>query len=292
MRHAVLGAGGVGAFLGAALTRAGRDVLLLMREESLYRYRGAVHVESAVLGDFDAEIPAAPTLDQPVDVIWVTTKATQLARAVERVPTGAVGDAVVVPLLNGLDHVELLRERYGDARVLAATIAIESERVEAGFVRQLSRFATVSVAPDPRAAEIRDEVAEAGLTASVGENEATILWRKLGMLAPVALTTTLRGSDLSSVMADPTWRERFEACVREVTAAARGDGVSLDADAIIAQVEGIPPGLRSSMQKDREAGRPTEIDAIGGAVVRAAARHGLDVPTTQALVDGIEAGEP
>jgi 2-dehydropantoate 2-reductase len=231
-------------------------------------------------------------LDQPVDVIWVTTKATQLADAIERVPTGAAGSAVVVPLLNGLDHVALLRERYGDGRVLAATIAIESERPEAGFVRQLSRFATVSVAPHPRAEEIRDEVAEAGLTASVGEDEATILWGKLAILAPVALTTTLRGSDLGGVLADATWRERFEACVREVTAAARGEGVLLDADAMIAELDGIRPGLRSSMQKDREAGRPTEIDAIGGAVVRAADRQGLDVPTTRALVDNIEAGEP
>jgi 2-dehydropantoate 2-reductase len=68
--------------------------------------------------------------------------------------------------------------------------------------------------------------------------------------------------------------------------------VALDADAITEQIEGMPPGLRSSMQKDREAGRPTEIDAIGGSVLRAAARHGLDAPATQALVDGIRAGEP
>jgi 2-dehydropantoate 2-reductase len=77
-----------------------------------------------------------------------------------------------------------------------------------------------------------------------------------------------------------------------VTAAARDDGVALDPETLIAQIESTPPGVRSSMQKDREAGKPTEIDAIGGAVLRAAARHGLDAPVTQALVDGIRAGEP
>lgn len=289
MRHAVLGVGGVGTFLGAALARAGRDVVLLMREESLARYGGVVHVESAVLGHFDAEVPAAPMLDRPVDVVWVTTKATQLAEALERVPPT---DAVIVPVLNGFDHVELLRRRYGAKGVLAASIVIESERVEPGFVRQVSSFAVVTLAPDPRAESIREEVADAGLTASIGDDEATVLWTKLAMLAPVALTTTLRGSDLSSVLADPPWRERFESCVREVTAAALEDGVVLDADAIVARLDGIPPGLRSSMQKDREAGKPTEIDAIGGAVVRAAARHGLDAPVTRALVEGIRAGEP
>jgi 2-dehydropantoate 2-reductase len=292
MRHAVLGAGGVGAFLGAALARAGRDVLLLMREESLARYGGVVHVESVLLGDFEAEVPAAPALDGPVDVVWVTTKATYLADALHRVPEAAAQGSVVVPLLNGLDHVELLRRRFGPSRVLPAAIVIESERVGPGHVRQLSPFAAVRLSPASQAEDLRDELTDAGLTASVGDSAAAILWGKLALLAPIALTTTLRGSPLGDVVADSAWRRRLEECVREVAAAAREDGVALDPDALIAQIESTPPGTRSSMQKDREAGRPTEIDAIGGAVLRASARHGLDAPATQALVDGILAGEP
>jgi 2-dehydropantoate 2-reductase len=102
----------------------------------------------------------------------------------------------------------------------------------------------------------------------------------------------LRGSALGGVVADPVWRSRLRECIREVAAAATADGVVVDADAMIERIEGVPPELRSSMQKDREAGRSTEIDAIGGSVLRAAARHGLDAPETQALVDGIRAGEP
>jgi 2-dehydropantoate 2-reductase len=290
MRHAVLGAGGVGTFLGAALARAGRDVLLLMREESLARYGGVVHVQSAVLGDFEAELPAAATLEEAVEVVWMATKAPQLADALERVIEAE--DSVVVPLLNGLDHAELLRRRFGPTRVLPASITIESERVEPGVVRQLSDFASVVLSPAPQAQNLRSELVEAGIAASIGESEASVLWRKLALLAPIALTTTLRGSRLGGVVADPPWRRRLEGCVREVTAAARADGVGIDADALIAQIEGAPPGLRSSMQKDREAGKATEIDAIGGSVLRAAARHGLDAPTTRALVDGIRAGEP
>jgi 2-dehydropantoate 2-reductase len=292
MRHAVLGAGGVGAFLGAALARAGRDVLLLMREESLARYGGVVHVESVLLSDFDAEVPAAPTLEAPVDVVWVTTKATQLADALERVPVAAAEDSLVVPLLNGLDHVELLRRRFGPTGVLPASITIESERVEPGLVRELSPLASVRLSPAPQAEDLRDELAAAGIAASIGESEASVLWGKLALLAPIALTTTSRGSQLGGVVADPAWRRRLEECVREVAATAGADGVALEPEALIAQIESTPPGVRSSMQKDREAGKPTEIDAIGGAVLRAAARHGLDAPATQALVDGIRAGEP
>jgi 2-dehydropantoate 2-reductase len=290
MRHAVLGTGGVGGFLGAALARARRHVLLLMREESLRRYRGVLRLESVLLGDFEVELPAAPRLEGPVDVVWVATKVTQLADAVERVP--ATDDPVIVPLLNGLDHVELLRRRFGPTRVLPAAITVESERVEPGFVRQLSRFATVRLSPAPQAEDLRAELADAGIAASVGESEASVLWEKLAMLAPIALTTTLRGSELGRVVADPVWRQRLEGCIRETAAAARADGVAVDPEAMIARIEGLPPEIRSSMQKDREAGRPTEVDAIGGSVLRAAARHGLDVPATQELVDGIRAGEP
>jgi 2-dehydropantoate 2-reductase len=290
MRHAVLGTGGVGGFLGAALARARRHVLLLMREESLRRYRGVLRLESVLLGDFEVELPAAPRLEGPVDVVWVATKVTQLADAVERVP--ATDDPVIVPLLNGLDHVELLRRRFGPTRVLPAAITVESERVEPGFVRQLSRFATVRLSPAPQAEDLRAELADAGIAASVGESEASVLWEKLAMLAPIALTTTLRGSELGRVVADPVWRQRLEGCIRETAAAARADGVAVDPEAMIARIEGLPPEIRSSMQKDREAGRPTEVDAIGGSVLRAAARHGLDAPATQALVDGIRAGEP
>jgi 2-dehydropantoate 2-reductase len=201
-------------------------------------------------------------------------------------------DLVVVPLLNGLEHVELLRSRFGATRVLPASITVESERVEPGRVRQLSPFASVRFSPAPPTEALRDELTEAGITVSVGESEAGVLWGKLALLAPIALTTTLRGSELGGVVADPAWRTRLEACVREVAATARGDGVALDPEALIAQIESTPPGTRSSMQKDREAGKPTEIEAIGGAVLRAAARHGLDAPATQTLVDGIRAGEP
>jgi 2-dehydropantoate 2-reductase len=186
----------------------------------------------------------------------------------------------------------VLRRRFGPTSVLPGSITIESERVEPGLVRQLSGFAAVALSPARQAEDLRSELVDAGIAASIGDDEASVLWRKLAILAPIALTTTLRGSPLDGVVADPDWRSRLEACVREVAAVARADGVAVDPDDMTARLESVPPGLRSSMQKDREAGRPLEIDAIGGSVLRAAARRGIDAPATRALVDGIRAGEP
>jgi 2-dehydropantoate 2-reductase len=288
MHHAVLGAGGVGGFLAGALARAGRDVVLLLRPESLARYDGRLVVESALLGNFEAQVPAAATLDRSVDFLWVTPKATQLEAALELVPADQLGKAVVVPLLNGLDHVALLRERFGADRVLPGVIYIESERVDVGRISQKTAFANVELAPDPRAADVCAELGAAGLACGVGDSEAAVLWQKLTVLAPIALTTTALEAPLSAVMSDPTWRRRAEECVREVASVAAAEGFDSDADATIARYDQIGD-LRSSMQKDRATGKPLELDAIGGAVLRAARRHGIDAPATQELVAEVEA---
>jgi 2-dehydropantoate 2-reductase len=284
LSHGVLGAGGVGGFLGASFARAGREVVLVLRPESLARYDGRVRVESALLGSFDVEVAAAPLLDRPVDVLWVTTKATQLEAALTLVPTELFAEAVVVPLLNGIDHVELLRARLGAERVLPGTIYVESERVDVGRIHQKTAFVQLELAPHPRASAVCAEVEDAGLGCGVGATESAVLWRKLATLAPIALTTTALPGPISAVVADPAWHRRLEACVREVASIAAAEGVEFDADAVLERYEQIGD-LRSSMQKDREAGRPLELDAIGGAVLRAARRHGLQAPATRELVE-------
>ena len=91
MRHAVLGAGGVGGLLSAALARSGVDVVVLIRPESLSSYPGRFMVDSQVLGDFEVDVPAVAGLDREVDVLWVTPKATQLRGRVEAGAAGAGG---------------------------------------------------------------------------------------------------------------------------------------------------------------------------------------------------------
>ena len=286
MRHGVLGVGGVGGLLGACLARAGRDVVLLMRPETLARYDGLLHVESVVVGDFAVDVPAATDLGRAVDVLWVSPKATHLESALERAPVELLDHAVVIPLLNGVDHVELLRGRYGE-RVLPGAIYVESERVDVGRIHQKSAFVQVALAPHPRAEAICREVDDAGLACAVGPSEAHVLWQKLSALAPIALTTTAARAPISGVVSDPQWRARLDGCVREVASVAAAEGVEVDPDALLERYEQLGD-LRSSMQKDREAGLPLELDAIGGAVLRGAHRHGLDAPATRELVDLID----
>ena len=147
MRHAVLGAGGVGGLVGGALAKAGHPVTLLVRPGRRDHYTERLTVESEALGAFEAPVRIADRLDERFDVVWITVKAMVLEEALNSVPPERLGSGVVVPLLNGVDHVEQLRDRYGPERVLPGTMRVEAEQVGPGRIRHLSAFADVQVAP-------------------------------------------------------------------------------------------------------------------------------------------------
>lgn len=280
LRHAILGAGGIGGLLGAALAHAGREVTLVVRDRD---HPTELRLDSRVLGDISAAVAIATTLPPGTDVLWVTVKSQQLEEALRACPPAAVGGARVVPLLNGVEHLARLRAIYGPGSVTAGTIQVESERLTPGHYRQLSPFMRVGLA-GPGADVIAAELEAAGITASVEPDEATLLWRKLAVLASLALTTTALEAPIGSVRADPAWRQRLLAVASEVCAVAAAEGAGVDPRATRQFVLGVPDAMRSSMQKDRAAGRPLELDAIGGAVQRAGRRHGVPTPVVDELV--------
>jgi 2-dehydropantoate 2-reductase len=283
MRHAVLGGGGIGGLLAGALARSGAEVVLLLRPETLARYPGRLTVESAVLGNFEVEVPAVSLLDRPVDIVWIATKATQLEAALALAPVEQVGAAVVIPLLNGVDHVGLLRARYRD--VAAAAVRVESERISPALIRQSSPFLRFELAGAEAA---QDELRRAGLECHGREDELSLLWDKLAVLAPVALATSALDAPLGTAREDP----RLAGCREEALAVARAEGAQVDGDAVRNFHESAPASMRSSMQKDLEARRKPELDAIAGPILRGGRRHDLPTESTQQLADQVRARLP
>jgi 2-dehydropantoate 2-reductase len=292
---AVLGAGGVGGFVAAALQRAGANVVVVARPETAAALeRTGLRVSSRALDeDFSARPHVATEVGDPVDVLFVATKATGLADAMERV---RATPTVVVPLLNGLEHLELLRSRFGAERVAAAVIRIESDRPSAGVIVQTSpgvRVDMASARPDlgdslQRAAEL---LRGAGLEARIGDSEAQVMWSKLARLCALALTTSASDRPIGYVRSDPRWRSALDGAVSETVAVANADGAELRASDTLAELDAAHAELGSSMQRDIAAGRPTELDAIAGAVLRAARRHRLRCPTVQWLAERVAVRE-
>jgi 2-dehydropantoate 2-reductase len=286
-RVTVLGPGGVGGLLAGLLARRGdRVTCLAPPATAAHLAANGLELRSPALGDARVAVEAATRLDHPVDVCFVTVKAAQLGAAVEAVPAGALGDGLVVPFLNGIDHVAWLRGRYPPDQVVAGTIRVESTRVGPGVIEHASPFAVVELAagkaPRVRVEELAARLAETGLDVTVRDDEATTLWSKLAVLAPIALVTTWTAAPFGEARAGH--RDELAAVTHEIARAARADGVELDPAAILAIIDQFPDGHRSSMQKDATAGRPIELDAIGGTILRAADRAGTGAPVTARLV--------
>jgi 2-dehydropantoate 2-reductase len=278
VKIAVLGPGGVGGFVAAALARSGAPVTLVARPESarLIAEHG-IRVQSAVLGDFATPVGAVDELTEPVEILLVATKANGLPAALERIQAPA---QLVVPLLNGVEHMTRLRERF-DAAVVAGVIRIESDRPEPGRIIQTSPGARVDLAQaaNDRLPGLAEALSEAGLEVRRGDSEAQVLWSKLARLSALALTTSASDRPIGLVREDPRWRSALEGAVSETVAVAIAEGAQLDAAQTLAELDSAHAGLGSSMQRDIAAGREPELDPIAGAVLRAAARHGLRAPT-------------
>jgi 2-dehydropantoate 2-reductase len=293
-RLAVLGAGGVGGFVAAALSAAGEDVVVVAREETARALAAeGLTVDSVALGEFTARPAVATALTDEVGVLFVATKAVGLEAAVERV-TAPPG--LVIPLLNGLDHLALLRDRFGAPRVAAAVIRIESDRPAPGRIVQTSPSFRIDLA-GPHAGDLEAVAVllqRAGIPARIGTSEADVMWSKLARLCPLALTTSAADEPIGYVRSDPRWRSALEGAIAETVRVANADGARLDPADTLAEVEAAHAELRSSMQRDIAAGRTPELDAIAGAVLRAGARHGLRCPTVQWLADRVanRAGVP
>ena len=287
-RFAVIGPGGVGGLVAAALARAGENVRVVARAETAARIaeRG-IEVRSVVLGDFTTPVRAVERLEEDADVTVIATKATTLRDAMDRV---AAHPGIVLPLLNGLDHVAVLRERFGEEAVVAATIRVESDRPEPGVVVQTSPFLWIEMASDNTPVEdhlpaVAELLTAAGVPADVGTSEAQVLWSKLARLNALACTTSAIDRPIGWIREDPEWRDTLESAIRETVAVANAEGADIDPEQPFTElVELAHPTLGSSMQRDIAAGREPELDAIPGAVLRAAARHGIACPTIEGLV--------
>jgi 2-dehydropantoate 2-reductase len=320
---AVLGPGGVGGLVAAALARAGTRVTVVARDSTAATIaEQGVRVRSVLLGDFTAHPSAAARLDEDVDVLIVATKAAGLHEALDRID---VAPQLVLPLLNGLDHIAVLRERFGDAPVVAGTIRVEADRPEPGVVVHTSQFLRIDMAskhaharvPMERLAEV---LSEAGVPARVhpptqpatppaeragevhpstiqsatppaeraGEAvhdwEAQVMWSKLVRLNALACTTSAYDRLLGEIRSTPELRDDLVGAIEEGCLVAEAEGASIPSGDPLGELTAAHATLGSSMQRDIAAGRPPELDAIPGAVLRAAARHNIACPIVSRLV--------
>jgi 2-dehydropantoate 2-reductase len=292
MRIAVLGPGGVGGLLAGALSRAGERVTVVAHEPTAAVIAAeGIRIDSVTFGQLTARPSVVAQLREPADVLLVATKAAGLDAALERIE---IEPPLVLPLLNGLDHIAALRRRFPADAVLAGSIRVEADRPAPGVVVHTSPFLLVSMASahPAMAAPMRalaDRLIAAGVPSEVLDSEPQVMWSKLVRLNALACTTSAYDKLLGEIRSTPALRADLVGAMEEAAAAGRAEGADVDAERAIAELDRAHETLGSSMQRDIRAGRPPELDAIPGSVLRAAARHGLACPTIERLVAMISA---
>jgi 2-dehydropantoate 2-reductase len=286
MKHAILGAGAIGGLMGTALASLNNDVMLIVRPEKLAHYPNMLSLERPS-GTITATAKVAARLTAPADVLWVATKTWQLEAALAAVETVP---GIVVPLLNGVDHIAVLRARFGDDRVVPATIAVEAECSAPGRFVQRSPVRLNVAANGERV--LKHAIAglqDLGFVCQFIASEPTLLWSKLCFLAPLALVTSASGKNLGEILVDAEWKGKFESAILEACAVAAKEGAQVDGEKVTAAAAGFPSAMRASMAKDLAAGRNLELEGIAGPIIRGGARYGVPTPTTESLVATIEA---
>jgi len=288
MKHIVLGAGAIGGLVATALSSLGEEVTLIVRQGKLAAHPTVLTATSPT-GAINAPVKLASRLTEPADVLWIATKTYQLDDALASIE---VVPRIIVPLLNGVDHIAVLRSRYGHDRIIPATIAVEAERQSQGhYIHHTPVRLGLAASGEPMLGEVVTRLQGLGWVCRFVANEATLMWSKLCFLEPFALATSASGKNNGEIQADPEWKAKLEAAVREACTVATKEGAEVDPEKVLTAYPSGPPTMRASMAKDLAAGRQLELDGIAGPVLRAAYRHGIKVPTTSSLVGMIEAKE-
>jgi 2-dehydropantoate 2-reductase len=280
---AVLGLGGVGGMVAA---RTGALCVGTERTVEVIRAAGVRLVHGATTTIARPE--AVTRLDRPVSLLVVAVKAYALDDALDRIAPEAIRDALVLPLLNGLEHVDAMRARLRAHAVAAGSIAgVEAYSPEPGVVVLTTPGATITAAADELGRERLEAMVEPlrvpGVEVVVRESERVVLWEKAVRLAVLAAAAVASGRPVGELRTDDAWRRRLRAALAEACAVADADGVALDVDEQWAIIESLPHDMLPSAARDMQAGRPTEIDAITGSVARAGTRLGVWTP----MLDGL-----
>ena len=293
MDVAVMGAGAVGSYFGAVLARAGNPVTLIARGAHLQSIQDRGLEIRSHRGNFVAEVKATddPRVVGPVDLVLHTVKTYQNEATIPALSPLLGPETCVIPLQNGVESHQQVAMAVGEERVLAGAVYIETCVESPGIVAQRGEverlvFGEASGEVTPRCQRICKLFAEAGIETHLSQDIMRELWTKLLFISAIAGTTSAARARLSSLMSSHQGEELIRTTMREVEAVGRAKGINLDPQVVEQTMDYVrrsAADLKASMHTDLERGRPLELDALNGAVVRLGTEAGVPTPVNQVL---------
>ena len=300
MRILVVGAGAIGGYFGARLLDAGRDVTFLVRERRAERLRQCGLKVKTPEGDLAFACPPmvlAKDIDRPFDLVLLSCKAYDLDSAMDAIAPAVGPDTAIVPMLNGMRHLDRLDERFGAARVLGGRCMISTTLDDQGTILHLSAFHILSFGERPsgnsaRAQALAEVFGNAGFDVQRSDAMLQDMWEKWFFLATLAASTCLMRAAVGDILAAPRGRETIAALLDECAAIAAANGYPVREPAMQQAratlfAEGSP--LMASMLRDVERGAAIESDQIVGDLL--ARRGQAEAPTLALALTHLKAYE-
>ncbi len=293
MRIAVMGAGGIGGNLGGLLSRGGHDTVLIARGTHLTAIRQHGLQVKSPHDDFTVEVEATddPNEVGPVDLVLFTVKTYQNSSAIP-IMQPLVGEATsVLTLQNGVESSNELAQVLGPKYVLPGA-AYFGAHIEApgvirnGGVMPSIIFGEANGQESLRARRILQDFSEAGIKTELSTDVIKAVWTKFLVIVSTAGMVSAARILLRPLLQYPEARETLLASMREVEAIGRAKGVNLDPDVVermVELIEGWSWEIKTSMHTDLELGRPLEVEATIGAVVRMGQQMGVPTPVNSIL---------
>jgi 2-dehydropantoate 2-reductase len=288
LRILVLGAGAVGGYLGSKLAASGCDVVFLARGNRLKQLNDLGLVIHSPLGDSARPVAAAESPDPRFvpHLVILACKAPALQSAIMAVKPYVGPDTRILPILNGISHLETLRLQFPENEMLAGIVHGALTLQPDGVIQHLSPFFTTIVGsatgrPDPFAARLIDCLRSVQVDARLSPEIHQELWNKFTFLATLAGVTCLMRSSVGTIMAVDDGRRLTEQLYQECLSVAASEGFPpapavMDSYRSLLTAQGS--SLTSSMLRDIERGQPTEGRHILGDMLRRAKLHGIDAP--------------
>jgi 2-dehydropantoate 2-reductase len=304
MKIALIGVGGTGGYLGGLLVRAGMDVCLIARPKTVEAIRNSgLRVHSEINGDFTAH-PAFLTEDPRLaasawgtpDLLFICVKGYSFAEAARAVAPIVSEETVVIPLLNGVGHGATAAGIIGRGRVLDACIYMTSRSSGPGVVIHTDRYnkmvigvrAGIPAGPDltARLELIAVLVNRAGMECHVsGDIEASV-WEKFNFNCAFSVLTALHEADAEQIRSNPEWMVSMRRLSEETASVAKAIGIRQPDDIVERSMRILAvmrPEGTSSMKRDVEAGKPSELELFSGTLCRLAEAHGIPVPESKRI---------
>lgn len=293
MRFLVVGAGAIGGYFGGRLVQKGEDVTFLVRpSKKLHLAENGLTIQS-VHGDFQTPIQAITYGEaaEPFDCIILAVKAYHLPLLQPDLAPYIGKDTMILPLLNGYEHFESLREYFGAEKVLGGLCYIEATLNHKGSIVQTSPFHRIVFgewdgANSERAQLLCSHLDHAGFTVTHSHDIQREIWQKYIFIASMSGITTLMGSSVGAILATPESRAIYERLLHEIVTLARNADMPIHSEMeahTLKTMDSLKPEMMSSMQRDMQKNLPVEASHLHGALLALASGSNVSYPILETV---------